>query len=29
MDKNEISIDNRGWKKGKTRVYTPETKDET
>ena len=29
MDENEISIDNRGWKKGKTRVYTPETKDET
>ena len=26
MDENEISIDNRGWKKGKSRVYTPETK---
>ena len=26
MDENEISIDNRGWKKGKSRKYTPETK---
>jgi len=26
MDENEILTDNRGWKKGRTRVYTPETK---
>ena len=26
MGENEISIDNRGWKKGKSRKYTPETK---
>jgi predicted transcriptional regulator len=26
MDENEISIDNRGWKKGNFRKYTPETK---
>jgi predicted transcriptional regulator len=26
MDEIEISTDNRGWKKGRTRVYTPETK---
>jgi predicted transcriptional regulator len=26
MDENEISMDNRGWKKGKSRKYTPETK---
>ena len=26
MDENEILTDNRGWKKGRTRVYTPEIK---
>jgi len=26
MDESEISSDNRGWKKGKPRIYTPETK---
>ena len=26
MDETEISIDNRGWKKGNSRKYTPETK---
>jgi predicted transcriptional regulator len=26
MDDSEISVDNRGWKKGKPRKYTPETK---
>jgi len=26
MDENALSIDNRGWKKGKSRKYTPETK---
>ena len=25
-DDSEISIDNRGWKSGKSRKYTPETK---
>jgi len=27
MDENEISNDNRGWEKGKSRKYTPETKE--
>ncbi len=27
MDENEISNDNRGWEKGKSRKYTPETRD--
>ena len=26
MDESEISSDNRGWEKGKSRKYTPETK---
>ena len=26
MDESEISTDNRGWEKGKSRKYTPETK---
>ncbi|NQE53323.1 hypothetical protein C5S29_06995, partial [ANME-1 cluster archaeon GoMg3.2] len=26
MDEGEISSDNRGWEKGKSRKYTPETK---
>ncbi len=26
MDESEISTDNRGWKKEKSRIYTPETK---
>ncbi|MFV9677275.1 MAG: terminase gpP N-terminus-related DNA-binding protein [Methanosarcinales archaeon] len=26
MDESEISSDNRGWKRGKSRTYTPETK---
>ena len=26
MDESEISIDNRGGEKGKSRIYTPETK---
>ena len=26
MDDSEISLDNRGWKMGKSRKYTPETK---
>ena len=28
MDENEISNDNRGWEKGKSRKYTPETKEQ-
>lgn len=28
MDEREISCDNRGWKKGKSRKYTPETKEQ-
>jgi transposase len=28
MDENEVSNDNRGWEKGKSRKYTPETKEQ-